>query len=220
MNLTEPPVRKAAPAPRPELKIPLRSRTVLPRERPRLSVELGFALQHRRTTYGSKRLDLSQLGHLLEMACAAMPDAGGRRPWPSAGGLYPIEVLCQDVDVLEDGLFRYDAVEHALDELDCSPEAVIQLRQLAAPCLPCPPGTLIWLVACEAVTASRYENPESLVWRDAGTLIQTLQLTAFGLGYAVAPLGVTGQPELSRLAWSTPALGVGGLSLAQLPPAR
>jgi len=51
----------------------------------------------------------------------------------------------------------------------------------------------------ELVSAA-YDNPESLVWRDAGALLFAICLFAEGLGLAACPLGFVGQ-------WSVEALG-------------
>jgi hypothetical protein len=102
-----------------------------------------------------------------------------------------------------------------LEELDVDPPFAAALRASAAHCLPTPPATLLWLAACEERTAACYENAESLVWRDAGTLLATVGLTAHAMGLQAATLGVTGEPLISKTVWSMSVFGVGAMNLAQ-----
>ena len=77
------------------------------------------------------------------------------------------------------------------------------------------PTHLVFLGDLELVAAA-YENPASLLWRDAGTLLATLHLCAASLGLGFCPLGALGEgfadaifPGRARLvACGTAAVGV------------
>ena len=57
--------------------------------------------------------------------------------------------------------------------------------------------------------AALYERPESLLWRDAGVLLQTLALVATAYRLALCPLGILGTAVVRALGLPEPILGVG-----------
>jgi hypothetical protein len=80
-------------------------------------------------------------------------------------------------------------------------EAIRRLRAEAAELLPgCPGCDLIVVVVDDELLAAAYEDPDSLAWRDAGTLFQTLALAATALGLGFCPLGILGNAALDGLA--------------------
>lgn len=214
MNLTEPPQRRPLAASPPTPSIEVRSVISLPADAPQ-EREFWDVLSTRRTRYASRPLSLERLGTLLGHTCRVNSRDAPRRPWPSAGALYPIEVVVEGLDGAANALFRYCADTHALHELAVDSSTGSRLRSLAEECLPSQPATLIWLAACEERTASRYINGESLIWRDAGGLLATIALAAQALGLAAAQLGITGQPVIAQLPWSHAMFGVGAMNLSQ-----
>ena len=168
-----------------------------------------------RRTFGAlTRLALSQL---LEMTCRTQrvsnltPDLQlSQRPVPSGGAIHPIHLL-----VLEPGaqsVLRYDPMGHALvtvpskvdpDELRMSIAEVVDPQQ----------GCVVLLAAEPDRTAAKYESSASVVWRDAGVLIGALALGAESLGLAHCPLGITGEPFVSRLVDQAALVGVGVMLL-------
>lgn len=115
-----------------------------------------------------------------------------RRLSPSAGALHPLDVLVLDWRGSR-RLLRYDAWAHQLEVL-----AVRQRQPLhsfihkCADILPAAQGTAIVLLGDLATVRAAYENPISLLWRDAGALLQTLALTATAYRLAFCPLGILG----------------------------
>jgi hypothetical protein len=72
-------------------------------------------------------------------------------------------------------------------------------------------ATILWLAAQFDRTMARYENGESLVWRDAGCFLGTLDLTAEALGMSFCQLGLTGEPWISQtLGSGHRVVGAGG----------
>lgn len=88
---------------------------------------------------------------------------------------------------------RYAPLRHELELLSVPEEQRAQdfidaIRSL----LPLARGTALVFLADLSRVASVYENPESLLWRDAGALLQTLFLSAIAFRLAFCPLGIRG----------------------------
>ncbi len=112
-----------------------------------------------------------------------------RRPSPSAGAIHPVEILL----VREARVFRYEALGHELQVLRVSRRT--SLRRFAQDCkeiLPKAAGTALVLAGDGKRVDAMYERPSSLLWRDAGVLLQTLALVATAYGLAFSPLGILG----------------------------
>jgi len=82
-------------------------------------------------------------------------------------------------------------------------------------CLEVQRGTIFWFVADLTRSAARYENPESLAWRDSGALLATIGLVAEGLNLKCCGLGFHDIPTLRRfLRLNESVIGVGGCIVA------
>lgn len=135
------------------------------------------------------------------------------RGTPSAGGRHPIDIIISNWPVGSEVLLRYDPYAHCLLQLESNlPKVVHALNQEAMSAIgDATLGTVLWHAAQPARTTSRYENGESLIWRDAGALISTTALLADVVGLSCCPLGVTGEPYLSEVLGSgKTVVGVGG----------
>jgi SagB-type dehydrogenase family enzyme len=86
-------------------------------------VSLDEALRTRCSTrrFGERPIEVEHLATLLWSAYGVVPGAGRtpRRPSPSAGGLYPLElfVLSRNVDGIAPGIYHYDPPDHALERV-------------------------------------------------------------------------------------------------------
>jgi Nitroreductase family len=133
------------------------------------------------------------------------------RRYPSSGGIHEIDVLIIDRAACK--LFLYDPIAHAIGQI--VPEDEVALSSLirdAEAVLPLHDGRLLWLVADVDLVAAKYEYPESLVWRDAGAVVTTMCFVAEAMSLACCPLGITGEPYISRLLGASGrVIGVGGL---------
>ena len=94
---------------------------------------------------------------------------------------------------------RYDPLTHSLREARVKPDAWRAFRRDVARAAPKGRGTMILLVADSAATAARYDHCESLVYRDAGCMIATIQLTAGALGMSCIPIGFKGEGFVDAL---------------------
>lgn len=121
------------------------------------------------------------------------------RPSISAGALHPIDLLLIDWRGSK-RVMHYNAWEHRLEILSVlAPTALDKLAQNFLEILPEAHGTAIVLVGQVSLVASSYENPVSLLWRDAGALLQTIGITASAYRLAFCPLGILGNEALIAL---------------------
>lgn len=123
----------------------------------------------------------------------------------SAGALHPISVLLFD----REAVFRVNAEASTLDRLKFSESSYAAWLKKCRQVLPQADGTFMVLVADMARPHSAYENSESLVWRDAGAMLQTMSLVSevFGLGFC--PLGMLGNEVVAALPENENLLAVG-----------
>lgn len=132
-----------------------------------------------------------------------------RRPTLSAGALHPISVLLFD----NSAVFRINTDSCMLEKLTFAPEARDAWIGKCQRVLPGANGALLTFVADMARPVSAYAHCETLVWRDAGAMLQTLALVAklFGLGFC--PLGLLGNEVVSALPSSEQLLAVGAAAI-------
>lgn len=136
----------------------------------------------------------------------------------SAGALHPIKSVIIDCDGYA---VTYDDNNDAF--LAIKPRNLDLLAKGLRGCttvLPSAHGHVIALMADVQLTSTIYENPESLLWRDAGAVLQTLALAseAFDLGFC--PLGILGQEFVDALLpGDHHYLGVGVAVIGQRVPA-
>ena len=122
-----------------------------------------------------------------------LPAPSESRTAPAAGGIHCIRLICLALN--SDGITGlYEPDRHELVLLD---EAVQKAatdenrRSVSAICGASSGVTLQFAADVPRIEAA-YENPETLIWRDAGALLMTVALVAEALDLAAAPLGRVG----------------------------
>ncbi|MDA0183985.1 SagB/ThcOx family dehydrogenase [Solirubrobacter phytolaccae] len=125
-----------------------------------------------------------------------------RRATPSAGGLFPLEahLFVHDVTGLAEGLYRYDALGHALLELDHEPVPPRLADALFAYPLITDANVVVVLVARFARTQDKY-GPRGYRYLllEAGHYAQNLCLRAFELGLQTLCIGGFADGRLNAL---------------------
>jgi SagB-type dehydrogenase family enzyme len=179
-----------------------------------LDESLGTVLLNRRSVreLGGAPLPLGHLATVLHAAYGVTSEAPQPlRAVPSGGALYPLElyVLASSVRSLEAGLYHYDPLRHALEELG-SPRAGALEEAFVYP-------ELAGASAVVAVTALFWRTRFKYGLRgyrfallEAGHVVQNLLLAATALGLAAVPIGGYYDARLERL------LGVDGVNEAAL----
>jgi SagB-type dehydrogenase family enzyme len=172
---------------------PSARRIALPRAKPWSGPSIWSCLRRRRTVraFSKKPVGRKALATLLREAAGVtgeMELPGARlvqklRAWPSAGGLYPVELYPL---VLDEGAYHFDPVEAALEVLVEGP-----VRERVAPHVFGELGPLlVVLTGVPERTMVKYgERGYRLLLLDVGHLSQNLLLAAEGLGLAACPIG-------------------------------
>jgi hypothetical protein len=180
-----------------------------------VSPEGSFAeiLARRRTRYELGIPPTQAIEDLLHMTCRVQMQLGNtlgfslsRRPVPSAGGIHPVHVVLHAPG--SNQLYHYDPIQHGLRRID----SLVNVRELRSAMHDVVAGdraVLLMLVGEPGMTAAKYADPSSLVWRDAGVLLGALIFAAESLRLNFVPLGVTGDPWAGQLVNRPGLCGVG-----------
>lgn len=170
-----------------------------------LSTPLTDVLAQRTTRRVFQSIDVQNLSTLLWWSQrrtevnSENPDRS-RGPIPTAGGLASVRTLVVSRD---ERPWIYDSRSHKAGVLCASPEAALEILNLAQEFMPIGGGRLLLFVAFRDYIGRYYESPESLVLREAGVLQGTMALLCELLGLAFCPLGTQGHD------WNEAVLGVG-----------
>ena len=122
-----------------------------------------------------------------------------RKPSISAGALHPIDALVvAGPEVQEPILFsdQYDRyLTLSVECPDTLANAIADCREI----LPSARGHLLLFAGDRRRVTEKYRPAETLLWRDAGAVLQTCAMAAFAYGFAFCPLGDTGRAILNQL---------------------
>jgi hypothetical protein len=128
------------------------------------------------------------------------------RPVPSAGAIHPIHILLEHPH--SKAWTRYESRTHHLEHLANLP-SLASLREKVSALVDPGAGRLFAFIAEPGMTAAKYENSASLIWRDAGILQGAIALTAGRLGLNTCLLGLTGSEYVAALGYEGQLCGVG-----------
>ena len=165
----------------------------LPQPTLRSDISLEETLRERRSVreYTDTPLSLGEVSQLLWAAQGVTADWGGRTA-PSAGGLYPLELLLVvgNVDGLEPGVYRYRPSEHQLvkaredDVRDSLAQAALGQGCVSEGAID------IVIAAVYEKTMRKYgERGVRYVHMEAGHAAQNLYLQAASLGLGTVVVG-------------------------------
>ena len=114
------------------------------------------------------------------------------RPWPSAGGLYPLDVyvIAANVDGLEPGLYHHNVLTSELERLAARPPQEILLDGFFYQDFIASSAAVLLLTAVFDRTVAKYgERGYRLVLLDAGHAAQNVLLDAERLGLPAVAVG-------------------------------
>lgn len=205
-NMLRSPTPRREPLPETDFQYRIRRTRSLPIPRMRNVGDPLHVLNARQTRREFTQISIGKLAELLWHSArtrSSFRDTTGRRyqsrPAPSAGACHPHDLLIMRRRAGKLTVHLYDPLSHALAEVRVNARMAESLHRRACESLPVGRGTLIWLVGRPSRTHRYYRYPESLLWRDAGALTAVLAIAAEALDLALCPLGMTGEPEISRL---------------------
>jgi SagB-type dehydrogenase family enzyme len=172
-------------------------------------------LDNRRSKRNFKIISPSELGKLLYLSNRTRLRERNSvnimvesRPVVSAGGLHTVDCLVLFPE--QTSWRRYNAFNHSLECLCLENYLYSDLVKAARNFFPdAHNAALIWYVGDTTRISAKYENAESLLWRDAGAIIATQSLVAEYLGYSFCPIGLTGGTEAKNLSSERQMAGLG-----------
>jgi len=162
------------------------------------AMDVRTAIENRKTirSYRSQEISESELSYLLWVTQGVRRIStrpATLRNVPSAGARHAFEtfLLINRVGDLPSGLYRYAAIEHALLELDRSPDlkerftrAFLNQQQVSNSAV-----TFIWEAVVERMYWRYTERGYRYLFLDAGHVCQNLYLAAESIGCGVCALG-------------------------------
>jgi len=123
-----------------------------------------------------------------------------RRLSPSAGAVHAVDVLIVDQCRSVPRIWRYDPLSHSLETLRIAESSAVQrFSILTQELLPDSRPTALVFVGDVHRIEGLYDHAHSLLWRDAGALLQTLALVAAAYRLAFCPLGILGGEVVDAL---------------------
>ncbi len=192
------PLPKATPEPPNCIRWPVQAHRLCPSVVPPVTADFVSVLEGRRSHRDATRAPLREIVNTLGFATRPRfvreDDAYNRtrRPTQSAGALHVVQILIADWRG-SPRVMRYNSADHQLEVLRIvRPASMEEFVCKFGDLLSSRPPTALVLVADLGQIQAVYENPISLVWRDAGALLQTLNLvsTAFRMAFcSLGPLG-------------------------------
>lgn len=202
---------------------PMISKKILTRNFVRRELNFLDVLLSRRSSKEFAPISIRKLSELLFLSCKVrviQKDNSGyltsKRSAPSAGARHPIDVLISLPTTLNKRtLDYYNPVEHSLNELSLSNSLLhnffIEVNQNIRIRNAC----VIWFSIQTGKTTSKYENAESLYWRDAGALLYCIQIVACYLNLKSCPLGTLATNSFKGLLNSNSLLPGGGILIGR-----
>jgi hypothetical protein len=135
---------------------------------------------------------------IVALACRARHVLGAEfgdrflAPPASAGALHAVRVIVVPLQGYPRA-FAYDPIGDAVEFLRLKRHEGLQdFRDQVRACIPRARGFALGLLGDATMAGEAYRDPESLLWRDAGVLIQTISMVACAEGHAACALGVHG----------------------------
>jgi hypothetical protein len=183
-------------------------RIALPRVAPPPAAEFASVLSERTSDRSIRRAPLRELANYLAFATLSKSSWGTApirtsRPTHFAGALHPVEIVIVAGSERRHVL-RLDQTSGALDRLrPVARKPLGDLNGRITDMFPDARCDYLVLLADFALVEAHYVEPEMLIWRDAGALMQTLHLCATAYRLAFCPAGIRGHELAEALFGAT-----------------
>jgi SagB-type dehydrogenase family enzyme len=176
----------------------------------RIDMSLGAALEGRRSIreFRPGALDAEVVGRLLHASAGVCGErlVEGRwmheRPFPSGGGLYPIElyVVTRSVEGIDDAIYHYDPRAHELELRRSGCFGAALADSTIGQDLLRDANLVVALSAIAERSTWKYgERGHRYVWLEAGHIAENLYLAATGLRLGAAAIGGFFDTEIDAL---------------------
>lgn len=163
------------------------------RNEDQFSVFSAIVMRRSRREYSAKPLELKTLSELAFYTCGMVnTEAGVRRCFPSAGGLYPLElyVVSTNVDGLPRGIYHYNPRAHAFAQVKQGDSRSQLQRMTFVGDTVQAAGAVFVFTAMFGRSKIKYgERAYRFALLEAGHAMQNACLAATVMGLGVCPIG-------------------------------
>lgn len=197
-------------------------RIALPRIAPPPAAEFAAVLSERTSDRSIRRAPLRELANYLAFATLSKRNWGTApirtsRPTHSAGALHPVEIVIV-AGPARRHLLRLDQTSGGLDQLrPVAQKPLGDLNGRITGMFPDARCDYLVLLADFAPVEAHYVESETLIWRDAGALMQTLHLCATAYRLAFCPAGIRGHELAEALFGATSRVWSVGVAVVGRP---
>lgn len=176
-------------------------------------------IDNRNSTRNFRRLFLEEISAVLwassKVKSLSLQENGyilTKRPASSAGARHPIDLIVISPTLNCKDLHYYNPFDHTLNKLNLTEFPLDDFLNHVSSIISLVDGTVVWFICHPHRTSAKYDNFQSLVWRDAGVLIHSIQIACCGLGLSSCPVGSLGEPFISSgFSRIGDIFGVGGI---------
>lgn len=170
-------------------------------------LDLSEAIELRESIreYSGEPLKLSDLSYLLWCTAGikwAFPE-GAFRTVPSAGCCHAIDTYLAifDVEGVKSGIYRYIAVDHALEKLPAYPDLQEDLTEACfnQPCVKNPAVVFLWAAESYRMTWKYGERGYRNLFLDAGHICQNLYLAVQPVGCGCCAVGAFKDKKINEM---------------------
>lgn len=182
-----------------------------------LKKDFYSVIENRRSTRDFSKITLNQLEEMLFYSSRITSInidnfnyITTKRNVPSAGARHPIDLLVS-LPEKERKLNYYNPLDHSLNELFVEDSKLVNFFSKINENLNLENACVIWFSIQINKTASKYNNPESLYWKDTGILLYHIQLISSYLGLKSCPLGTLASEPFNRLFEENTLISGGGI---------
>jgi len=177
--------------------------------KPKVKPKIPFfdVLRNRKSERNFSRLSIDKISNVLWYSAKVKKVIATHKGYiittrnlPSGGSLHPIDIFVSLPNTIKKrNIFYYNPFIHSLAKLNVNHSLLLHFFSNINNCLNCKNATIIWFGAFSSIVDAKYKNPLSLIWRDAGVLLMTVQLTASALSVKSCPVGTLGEPFFSKM---------------------
>lgn len=167
------------------------------------NISLESALNKRRSVreYTEEPLTIDQLSQLL-WAAQGITGSGSRKTAPSAGALYPLEILvsADNVTGLDFGIYRYVSEDHSLLLIEYGVHnSQLSKAGLDQSAIADAPVCIIITAVFDRITGRYGDRGINYAYVEAGHACQNVLLQAVSLNLGAVPIGAFSDRDISRI---------------------
>ncbi|MFD2602600.1 hypothetical protein [Flavobacterium suzhouense] len=174
----------------------------LSREIQPLHTNFDTVINNRKSSRVFNKITLQQIGDILwyvaKVRNTFLQDNGyilTHRGTASAGARHPIDLIINSPVLSEKDFYYYNPFEHSLNNLDNIKGSAF--LEHINDIVKTDNATIIWFVAHKYRTHAKYIDADSLLWRDAGALINGIQMVCTAMNLHSCAVGTLGEPFIS-----------------------